>query len=377
MKIALIGPVYPYRGGIAHHTTLLAQHLSERHDIQLISFNRLYPRWLFPGRSDRDPSRFPLHADAEYLLDPLNPLTWWRVGQHVRQFQPELLILPWWVTFMVPAWLGLIWLGRRWTRAKVLFLCHNVLAHEGGALQRAMVRLTLSRGDAAIVQSRTELATLARLAPDLKAAYTPHPTYAGIGQIPAEARSQGIRAESGTGKVTILYFGFIRPYKGLHVLLDAMPAVLAELPACLLAVGEVWGSRAEYDTHITRLGIGEYVTLLDEYVPNEHLADYFGVADVVVLPYLSATQSGVAQLAFGFGLPVIASRVGGLPETVRDGQTGLLVSPGDPKTLADAIIRFFHERLGGPMRANIRADQERFSWTHMVETIEMLAADMT
>lgn len=377
MKISLIGPVYPYRGGIAHHTALLAKHLSGKHDLQLISFLRLYPHWLFPGRGDRDPSHFPLRADAEYILDPLNPITWKRAAQRIHQFQPELLILPWWVVFLAPTWLGLIWLVRRRTKARVLFLCHNVLPHEGGAWQSALARLVLTRADAAVVQSRAELVTLAQLVPNLKIAYNAHPTYADIGQMLPGDKSPPEQREATSDIATILFFGFVRPYKGLHVLLDAMPAVLTSQPARLWAVGEVWGDRGEYDAHIARLGLTRNVQLVDEYVPNERLGEYFRAADVVVLPYLSATQSGVAQLAFGFGIPVIASCVGGLPDTVQDGQTGLLVAPGDPHALAEAIIRFFRERLGTSMRANIREQQERFSWAHMVETIEMLAAEAT
>lgn len=376
MRITIVGPVYPYRGGIAHHTSLLAHHLAARHDIQLISFSRLYPNWLFPGRSDRDPSHFPLRADAEYLLNPVNPISWWSAARRIRQFQPHLLLLPWWVPFLAPVWLGLMRLIRCWTTARVLLLCHNVLPHEKDVLQRMITRITLSRGDAAIVQSRTELAALKQLVPDLRAAYTPHPTYAEIRQVSAETKSRGVQSEVKGSKPTILYFGFIRPYKGLHVLFDAMPAVLHGLPVRLLAVGEVWGDRAEYDAQIARLGIAEDVTLIDEYVPNERLADYFEAADVVVLPYLSATQSGVAQLAFGFGVPVIASCVGGLPEIVCDGQTGLLVPPGDPDALAATILRFFRDELGPSMRAGIYKDQERFDWSHMVKVIETLAKEL-
>jgi glycosyltransferase involved in cell wall biosynthesis len=381
MRISLIGPVYPYRGGIAHHTALLAKHLAERHDVQLISFRRQYPRWLFPGHSDRDPSMAPLRSDAIFLLDPLNPLTWWAVAQRVRAWRPDALILPWWVPFWAPPWLTLALLTHHWTRARVLFLCHNVLPHDGGWVGRFLTRLVLSSGDAIIVQAKEDLCNLNELIPGKEGVWTPHPTYAELGQRsdagsapsgPSATRARLGLPETASRTPLLLFFGFIRPYKGLNVLLEALPAIQAQMPVHLLAVGEIWGASEEYRAQIQRLGISDHVTLIDEYVPDEHLGRYFGAADVVVLPYVSATQSGVVQLAFGYGLPVIASRVGGLPDVVRHEETGLLVPPNDPVALAAAIVRFFRDDMGPWMRANIAADQACFSWQRMVETIELL-----
>lgn len=381
MRISLVGPVYPYRGGIAHHTALLAKHLGARHTVQLISFRRQYPRWLFPGHTDRDPSMAPLRSNASFLLDPLNPLTWWAVARQVQAWRPDALILPWWVPLWAPSWLTLAWLTHRWTSARVLFLCHNVLPHDGGKINRVLVRVVLSSGDAIIVQAKEDLSLLNELIPGKEGVWTPHPTYAELGlgsdAGPAPSDINVVRArlglpETAPGTPLLLFFGFVRPYKGLNVLLEALSAVHVQMPVHLLVVGEIWGSSEEYRAQIQRLGISDHVTLINEYVPDEHLAHYFRAADVVVLPYVSATQSGVVQLAFGYGLPVIASRVGGLPEVVRDGETGLLVPPGDPDALAAAIVRFFRDDMGPWMRANVATDQARFSWQRMVETVELL-----
>ena len=384
MRISLIGPVYPYRGGIAHHTMLLAQHLGDRHAVQVISFRRQYPRWLFGGRSDRDPSLRPLRADAEYLLDPLDPITWWKVARRVATWRPDALILPWWVTFWSPAWLALSYLVHRWTDARVLFVCHNVLPHEGNAIDRVLARSVLSQGDAILVQSQQGLALARELVPNRLSAWVPHPSYAELGvrendeanQLSQAAAQVELGLNLPPGQPVLLHFGFIRPYKGLAVLLDAMPLIQTEMPVHLLVAGEVWGSKAEYDAQIARLHIDEQVTFVDRYVPDEELASYFRAADVAVLPYLSATQSGVVQLAFGFGLPVIASNVGGLPDVIRQGETGLLVPPGDPSALAQAVLLFFRAGLGPSMTANIMANQARFSWEQMVTAIEELLMEL-
>ena len=381
MRISLVGPVYPYRGGIAHHTALLAQHLGERHAVQLISFRRQYPRWLFPGHTDRDPSMAPLRSNASFLLDPLNPLTWWAAARQVRAWRSDALIIPWWVPFWAPSWLTLAGLTHRWTNARVLYLCHNVLPHDGGKINRVLARLVLSSGDAIIVQAKEDLCVLNELIPGQEGAWTPHPTYAELGpgsdagSAPSDINVLPARLglpEIAPGTPLLLFFGFVRPYKGLNVLLEALSAIHVQMPVHLLVVGEIWGSSEKYRAQIQRLGISDHVTLVNEYVPDEHLGHYFRAADVVVLPYVSATQSGVVQLAFGYGLPVIASRVGGLPEVVRDGETGLLVPPGDPGALAAAIVRFFRDDMGPWMRVNVARDQARFSWQRMVETIELL-----
>jgi len=290
------------------------------------------------------------------------------------------LILPWWVTFWSPAWLVLCRLVHRWSDARVLFVCHNVLPHEASAIDRWLARSVLAQGDALLVQSQRDLALVEELAPNRRKAWTPHPSYAELG---AQADGEANQLSQATarahlvpslppGQPVLLHFGFIRPYKGLAVLLDAMPLIQTEIPVHLLVAGEVWGPRAGYDAQIARHHIGAQVTFVDRYVADEELASYFRAADVAVLPYLSATQSGVAQLAFGFGLPVIASNVGGLPDVIIEGETGLLVPPGDAPALAEAVIRFFRSGLGPSMRTNIIANQARFSWERMVASIEWL-----
>ena len=373
MKCALIGPTYPFRGGIAHYTTLLCHHLRRGHQVEFISFRRQYPDWLFPGRTDREPSRPLLAEECQRMLDPLQPWTWVQAARRIESFAPDLLLLQWWVPFWAPVWWSILWLVRRQARPRVLFISHNVLPHEASRVDRFLARRVLGQGDAIVVHSRRDRDDLLRLLPGADVRVTAHPTYEVFAQAassPTEARrTLGLDDETRV----ILFFGFVRAYKGLHYLIEALPRVLVHLDAHLLVAGEFWDDPAPYRERIRFLGLDGRVTLVDRYVPNEEVGAYFAAADLVALPYLDATQSGVVQIAFGFGVPVVTTTVGGLVETVQDGATGFLVPPGDSEALAAAILRYFQEDLGPIFRTNIRAQRDRFSWERLVMLIEELA----
>jgi len=366
-RFCLIGPTYPYRGGIAHYTTLLAQHLREEYETLLISFSRQYPRWLFPGYSDRDPSEWPLRTKAEYLLDPLNPLSWWRTWRRIQRWQPDIVVIPWWVPFWAPAWAVL---GRGIKRLrpapKLLFICHNVLPHEKGLLDKMALRLALAAGDGFVVHAQADGQRLLAQFPQARLAVSPLPTYAALGQTVAD-----LPVTLPADVPIALFFGLVRPYKGLDVLLEAM--VLVERPLHLIVAGEFWQDEAVYREQIARLGLKTAVTILNKYVPDEEVAALMQAVDVVILPYRTATQSAIVQVAFGHGKPVITTDVGGLAEAVRHNGTGLIVPPGDPQQLAEAIDRFFAEDLGPALAENVEHENGRFNWEYLCQTLLTLA----
>jgi glycosyltransferase involved in cell wall biosynthesis len=359
-RFGLIGPTYPFRGGIAHYTTLLTEHLRENHETLLISFTRQYPRWLFPGRSERDPSQFPLKSEAEFILDPINPITWRKTVKQLRSWKPEVVIIPWWVPFWSPAWSAI---GRGVKRLpekpKLIFICHNVLPHESSIIDRAALRLALSPADGYVLHAQADADRLVEIFPDAPFVTTPLPTYEGLGQ-----DAPPISLEIPEQRPLLLFFGFVRPYKGLDVLLQALAKVVTSRGVHLLIVGEFWEDKERYQDQIRELNLEETVTIVDSYVPDEELLTYVKSSDLVVLPYRSATQSAVVQVAFAANKPVITTTVGGLPDVVEDQKTGLLVPPDDPDALAQAIERFFADELGPSFTANIQQESERFSWSH-------------
>jgi glycosyltransferase involved in cell wall biosynthesis len=367
MKIAVVGPAYPFRGGIAHYTTLLASHLSVQHDTRLYSFQRQYPAILFPGRSQIDPSASLVPIEVRRWLTPWWPLSWRHVTQDWKTWQPERVVIQWWVPFMAPmtAWLL--------TRARQLGLhstviCHNVLPHEESRVDQAAVRWALQRADRLIVHTTAQQALAQKLLPDCQTQVVALPSYEAF-HSEVWGRDRARAHLSLTGNI-LLFFGLIRPYKGLLDLIEALPTILNEADVKLLVVGEIWGGASVYEARLVELNLQEKVQLIDRYVSNDEAAMYFSAADLAVLPYREATGSAVLQLSFGLGVPVVATRTGGMDEVVEDGVTGFLVAPGDVAGLSKAIVQYFREDRSGAMRAAIAQQRNRFGWDRLIQVIE-------
>jgi len=373
MKLDLVGPTYPFRGGISHHTTLLYRHLRVRHDVRFFAFSRQYPMWLYPAATDRDPSANPLdEPGVERAVDSMNPWTWLSVARRIRVAEPDALVMPWWVAFWAPQMTTIGRIVRGNGRTKVLFICHNVIEHEPSPLRRALTKLALSGGDRFVVHSEEDRANLEQLVPGARVARTVLPSFGEVAAgrpSRADARARlGLRDD----EEVVLFFGFVRPYKGLRQLIEAMPRVLARRPVRLVVAGEFWHDRQTYFDRIADLDIGSSVTIRDRYATNEEVSDLFAAADLVAQPYETATQSAVTQIAFDVGRPVLVTAVGGLPESVRHGITGYVVPPSNPDAIADAVLDFFESERAAPMTASIEAERGRFSWDRVVETIEEL-----
>lgn len=374
LRIAVVGPVYPYKGGITHYTGLLARHLALTHEVQVFSFSLQYPRFIYPGEEQRDYADDSFKIDGtRYLLNSVNPFTWLRTAAAISRFAPDLVIIPWWNPFFGPAFATVALLSKLFSRAKVLFLIHNVLPHERLPFDRLITTFTLNRGDFYIAQSCENETALLELLPDPVYRKALLPTYStsGPNDLGLEEARRNLKLPA--GKKIMLFFGFVREYKGLIYLIEALPAIREKLPdTMLLVVGDFHHDKEKYLQRIEELGVGSMVEIRDGYIPDREVGGYFSAADLVVLPYASATQSGIVQIAFGAGRPVVVTSVGGLPEVVEDGRTGFVVPPKDVPALAGAVVRFFEEGRGSEFSAAIEQERERFSWKRMVETIEDL-----
>lgn len=370
MKLTLIGPVYPYRGGIAQYSTFLYKALAQKHDVHFISFAWQYPRWLFPGRSDRDPSKTVLKIEAEYLLTPLVPWNWWRTVQTIQRTRPQAVLCSWWHPYWALAFGVLARLLRR-SQIPFYYICHNILPHEHHQYDRELVKFALHPAQACLVHSQADKAQLRSLLPEMRIYPGFHPIYddALFGEaVELEAVRRDLKLPSDCG--ILLFFGLVRPYKGLSVLIEALPHV--KHPVHLLIVGEFWEPIEKYRAQIQRLNLAEQVTIVDEYVANEEVSAYLLAADVLIAPYVEASQSGVIQLALGHELPVIASAVGGIPDAVEDGINGLLVPPSEPRALAAAIDEYFSTSRAGTLRQGAHVYRRQYSWENLGKVIETM-----
>jgi len=345
MKVTIIGPAYPLRGGIAHHVYYLSRALSERgHSVQVISFSKLYPRLLFPGKTELDTSASTLDANGVSLLNPLNPITWSRASRTVKSFSPDVVIFEWWHPFFA---LMVGTLARRFRKSglKSILECHNVFSHEGSPFDRLLLKFAAKPIDSFITHSSSDRADLLPFASGKRISVAPLP-------VPSEFSGAANRTRSGR---TLLFFGMVRKYKGLDVLLAAMPKVLARIDCTLLIAGEFYDAVDKYQKLISEYGLEQHVVLDNRYIPNEEIAGIFERADVLVLPYWTATQSSVAGIALANALPVIASESGGLKEIVIENVNGLLFPVGDSDALAEKIIFYFTNNLGSEFAKNLAA----------------------
>lgn len=371
-KIVLIGPVYPYKGGISHYTGLMYRALSAKYEVSMISYRFQYPKFLYKKeQKDYENDSFKI-GGTDYMIHTANPVNWFSVAGKIRKINPDLIIFQWWHPYFAPCYWSVAKLLKKYRK---LFVCHNVFPHERFPFDRLLAKMVLRQGDSFIVQSGKDGEDLKTILPDAVYEQTVHPTYNAF-KFEEMSKEEGRRRLNiAPDRKLLLFFGFVREYKGLKYILEAMPRIAEKQKnISLLIVGD-FGSQENkgfYEKIIEKNGINDYVEIYDGYIPDKEIEKFFAACDLVVLPYESATQSGIVQIAYGFEKPVVVTNVGGLPDVVNDGRTGYIVEPGNPKALAEAVNRYFDEQKEAEFEENVKKEAYRFSWDRMVETVERL-----
>lgn len=356
MKSVLVGPVYPYRAGIAYCTVRLAEELR----CEVISFKRQFPKFLYPGGSDVDPTLPPF--PARFLLDIINPWTWVRTALTLRRERPDTLVLVWWVWVWALPYLTLLALLPRNTR--VILQCHNIGDKEPAAWKRWLTNRVLRRGDVLVVHARTEAEDAARRTNN-RIVTTFLPVHELGGAIPSR---EDARKTLGLEGNVALFFGHVRPFKGLDIALRAWRQLQSD--ATLVVAGEAWWKSED----AYRALANEKVRFDFRFIPDAEIATYFAAADVVLAPYRIEAQSGVALTAFHFARPVIATRVGGLPEIIEEGRNGMLVPAEDAAALAKAVDAFFARGDREQMERHAADSARKYSWEEYGALLRRLVA---
>ena len=360
MKIAILSCFYPYRGGISQFNACLFGELSKEHVVRAFNFKRQYPEFLFPGKTQmvtEDDEAVPVESTS--LLDTANIFTYGSTYKAIRDWNPDVLIVRYWMSYFGPS-LGYI--TRRMRRhCKVISILDNVIPHEPRFFDTPLTKYFLSGSDGSVTLCEAVSKDLLRLKPESRYTVIQHPLYSHFGakldRMEAERRL-GIRH----GKKNILFFGLIREYKGLDILLEAFKLLPGDDYQLIIA-GEPYGSFDKYQKIIDTIPGNDRICMSLKYIKDSEVTEYFSAADIAVLPYRSATQSGISSVAYHFEIPMIVTDVGGLKETIGDRGTGLLSKEGTPEAIYEEILRFFSDpKIKESCISNIRLEKDRLSW---------------
>ncbi|MBR3759471.1 MAG: glycosyltransferase family 4 protein [Ruminococcus sp.] len=370
-RLVMIGPVYPYKGGISHHTGSMVKNLKKDFDVKTVSYKMQYPKLLFK-KEQRDYANDVLKIDdAQFLINTANPFNIISSAMKIKKMKPDFMIIQWWHPYFSPCYILLSAMLRKIPK---IFVCHNVFPHERFPLDKFLTKQVLKRGAGFITHSRMDADDLKSILSRPNYETTVIPTF-NMFKIKDMSREEarkilGIPED----RKIMLFFGFVREYKGLKHIIKAMPDIIAaDKDIQLMVVGEFGSDKADYMNLIEKSRVGDSITVVDGYIPDKEIEKYFAACDLVVLPYESATQSGIVQIAYSFEKPVIATDVGGLPEVVLDGKTGYIVPPKNPQALGEAVVKFFRENKAAEFSDNVHAEAYRYSWDRMNEVVKRLS----
>lgn len=369
-RILLLGPAWPYRGGLAAYNERLAEELQKDAEVEIWTFTVQYPKFLFPGKSQYATEPAPANLRIHRRINSINPFNWLRVGRMIRKWDPDMIVTKYWLPLMGPCLGSLLRLGKR-KHTKAVSILDNVVPHEKRPGDVAFTRYFLKPVDAFIAMSQSVLDDLRQFEPQKPASLIPHPIYDNYGTpVSKQQAREALKLEQ--DKRYILFFGFIRQYKGLDLLLQAMAEqVVKDQDIRLIVAGEFYEDATPYQQLLEKLNLGNKVLMHTDFIPNDAVKNYFCAADLVVQPYKSATQSGISQIAYHFDKPMVVTRVGGLVEMVPDNVVGFQCDP-IPADIAAAITRYYRENREADMIAALRIEKQQYSWHRLAAEIHRL-----
>jgi len=377
-KIIIIGPAYPYRGGNALFVAHTYEALQDHFDINIYNYKLLYPSFLFPGTTQYDKSTLQVkRVPNKRLVNSINPINWINVANKLKKEEADLIIFDWWHPFFGFCHGVISWLIRKKYKNKILFITENVVSHEDNFIDRFLTKFGLRNASKFLTLSGIVEKDVQQYAKGKKVYRSELPVY-DCYQQNNEIDIKKTKEELVFSKdsIVLLFFGYVRKYKGLDILIEAFPNILTEIPeARLLIVGEFYDKPDTYLEQIKNLGIEDKVKVVNEFVPNEEVAKYYEASDIVILPYRSATQSGILNVAYGFNKPVIVTDVGGLSDFVNEGKTGFVVKPDSPEAIAECVKNFMKVKKETDFLGHINEMNKKNSFTQLPEVIQNIIED--
>jgi glycosyltransferase involved in cell wall biosynthesis len=371
-KIVIIGSAWPLRGGLATYNERLARaFLNEGEEVEMYTFSLQYPGFLFPGKTQYSAEPAPDDIIIHSIINSINPFNWIITGLKIRKSKPDLVIIKFWIPFMAPCLGTIARIIRSNNYSKIISIIDNIIPHEKHFGDWLLGRYWVKSADGFVVMSRSVLNDLASFDKNKPKTYCPHPLYDNFGSVISKDEAKDQLGLDHTFNY-LLFFGFIRDYKGLDLLLNAFADErFRKLPLKLLVAGEFYTDPKPYTDLVKTLNLDNDVIMNNNFIADSEVYKYFCAADLVVQPYKHATQSGVTQIAYHFNRPMIITDVGGLAEFVPDGKVGYVVKP-DKLNIADAILKFYKENKGNEFTLNVIEEKEKYSWGRMLETINNL-----
>ena len=373
-KVVLVGSAHPLRGGLAtYNERLIREYRMQGDDAYIYTFSLQYPGFLFPGKTQYSTEPAPKDLPIHVCINSINPLNWIRVGFQLRKQKPDLVIVKFWMPFMAPCLGTIARIIRGNKHSKVVSIIDNIIPHEKRPGDRILANYWVKSCDGFIAMSKSVMDDLKTFTKTKPVLFSPHPLYDTFGKaIPKAEAKQKLKLDKNSDYV--LFFGFIRDYKGLDLLLQAFSDErIRKRKLKLLVAGEFYTDAKPYRDLIENNHLQDSVIMSNDFIPDSEVRYYFCAADLVVQPYKTATQSGVTQIAYHFDKPMIVTDVGGLSELVPDGVVGYVVQP-DPAEIASSIIRFYDEKKELEFAANASREKEKYSWGKMLEAIDRVVA---
>jgi len=360
LKTAILSAFHPFRGGIAQFNGNLYAELGKSADVKAFNYSRQYPGFLFPGKTQyvsAGDDSFPVQSEA--ILDTANPLNWPSAVRKIRRWQPDLLLMRYVMPYFAPS-LGYVARRLKGGSCKVVAIADNIIPHERHIIDRPFTKYFLSGLDGCVTLCDAVAEDLRKWAPELPSKVIFHPLYSHFGEkLPREEAERILGLTP--GMKNLLFFGLIREYKGLDILLKAFDTLPEDYQ--LIVAGECYGPFDKYQELIDASPAKDRIHLFRHYIDDADVKKYFSAADLTVLPYRSATQSGVSSASYHFEVPMVVTAVGGLKETIGDTGTGLVADRVDAQSVAERIIEYFSDAsLREKCVGSIRRERERL-WT--------------